>query len=251
MKTKYIVLSIITFFSIVSVALYGSGNQTRVVFCTFYTPSHAHMAEEWLLPSLKDIFDEISIGTAQQDGHSATFLKEGWTTTTRNKVAFIIDTIKKNMGSIIIFADADIFLFCPIKDEIMQLLESHDFVIQIDKPGTACSGFFALYAQGKTLKLWEKTLSIMEHDHTVSDQKALNRVLKKNKISLSWTFLPTTYFGGGTFGKGYWRPGKKLIIPQNPRMFHANYTRYAHKVAMLTYVKMFYLKELKGEKNGY
>lgn len=209
----------------------------RVILCTYYTDSHKKLATEWLLPSIKDNF-EIIIGSGEQHCPSATYLQHGWTKTTKNKVEFIVDTIENNLGSIVIFADADIVLFRPIKNEIISLLETKEFVVQLDSEGKLCSGFFALRANNKTLKLWQEIGLYMQKTAKMSDQGGLNHFLspKKNIFDIEWDFLPTTYFGGGTFRKSFWYPGKKLHVPDNPAMFHANWTRFSYKIAMLTHV---------------
>jgi len=220
----------------------------RVILCTYYTPSHKQMAQEWLITSIQDDF-EIIIGTGKQQCSSATYLQNGWTKTTREKVKFIIKTIKENINSIVIFADADIMFLKPIKKEIINLLFNKDFVGQIDRPGKLCSGFVAMWANNKTLALWKAVLEYMQAHHEISDQDALAHFLRPNKniFNLAWDFLPTTYFGGGTFKKRGWKPGKNLIIPENPAMFHANYTKHCYKIAMLTYVKKVIKKRQKKE----
>lgn len=212
--------------------------EPHVVLCTFYTESHKKLAEQWLLPSISDDF-EVIVGTGKQYCQSATYYHDGWTKTTKNKVQFIIETIKNHSGDIVIFSDADITFFKPIKQEIIEFLQKNEFVIQIDSPGKLCSGFFALRANKKMLNLWEAIYAYMCTNEDISDQNALNHFVspKKNVFKIVWDFLPATYFGGGTFKKSLWRPGDKLFIPENPAIFHANWTRFCYKIDMLMYVK--------------
>lgn len=207
----------------------------NIVLCTFYTPSHEPLAKKWLLPSIQDDIPVI-IGTAAQECPEATFYKPGWTNTTRKKVQFIIDVLEQHPDHIIIFADADITIFRPIAQELSQLLNNeYDFLAQIDKPTVACSGFFVMKSTPAIKTLWHLVLDIMEQDHTISDQKALNRALKKYavKLNISWGLLPETYCGGGTFGKRSWKPGQYIRIPKNIALFHANYTPYTYKESFL------------------
>jgi len=225
--------------SSIHTAVLADATQPHVVLCTFYTKSHEQLATEWLLPSIQDTDLEIIIGYGEQYCSSATYLHTGWTKTTKNKVEFIIETIQNNMGNIVIFADADIVLFRPIKDEIVHFLKTKEFVVQIDTPDKKlCSGFFALIANEKTLNLWQAIREYMQ-ESGVSDQGALNHFLSihKNQFDIEWDFLPSTYFGGGTFKKRLWKPGKHTHIPQNPAMFHANWTAYNNKVTLLSHVK--------------
>lgn len=216
---------------------YVCSQNPHIILCTYYTESHKKLATEWLLPSIQDDF-EIIIGSGEQHCPTATYLQQGWTKTTKNKVEFITETIKNNLGSIVIFADADIVFFKSIKNDILSFLEDKEFVVQLDSDGKLCSGFFALRANQKTLTLWREIGLYMQKTAKMSDQGALNHFLnpRKNIFALEWAFLPTTYFGGGTFRKSFWYPGKKLHVPENPAMFHANWTRFSYKIAMLTHV---------------
>ena len=223
------------------------------VLCTYYTPSHKELATQWLLPSVKDDV-EVIIRKGIQQCTSATYRQSNWTKTTRDKVHFIIKTIENHMGGIVIFADADITLFRPVVEELTELLTGKEFIAQIDRPGKICSGFFALRANKKTLKLWRAVLQYMNENHNISDQDALHHFLTPNRnvFDIVWDFLPITYFGCGTFkGKGgFWRPGKNVRIPDNPAMFHANYTRFCNKIAVLTYVKSMVESRNKKKENG-
>jgi hypothetical protein len=212
-----------------------------IVFCTFYTPSHETLATEWMIPSLKDDVPMI-VGTSEQKCESATYFKNGWTATMRDKVDFLLDILKTNRGKIIVSIDPDIIFFRPVKDRIIELLVDCDFVGQRDKPDKVevCAGFVAMHANDVVIALWEQVRSLMRKKGSLCDQVALNAVLhgQSKTLGLRWAFLPTDeFFGGGTFKREQWAPGKDLYIPDNPRMFHANFTIFCHKEEMLQFVK--------------
>ncbi len=227
-----------------------SNVQQPVILCTYFTESHKTLAHEWMLPSIKDDFT-IIIGNGEQVCPNASYFSPGWTKTTLDKVNFIISVIENNMGAIVIFADTDIIFFRPIKKQIIDLLEEKEFVVQKDAPDkTLCSGFFALKANTKTLQLWQAVQGYMEKNSSKCDQWGLNNFLNphKNSFDIAWSFLPTEHFcGGGTFKKRLWKPGRKAIVPSNVAMFHANYTHYQNKIAMLTYVKKIVTSRQKEE----
>jgi hypothetical protein len=206
------------------------------------TPSHEILRDNYFLPSLQDDFDLI-IENAEQTCTTSAFMSEGWTKTTIKKVDLIIKAIHENWGSFFIFSDLDIQFFQPIEDAICTLLKDNDLIIQKNCPsGVLCSGFFVCRANEKTLQLWSDVKTMMLQNPEQSDQITLNQCIKrhskKNPYDVQWDYLPTTFFGGGTLTGTYWYPGKKLPVPQNIMIHHANWTRgIANKVAQLEYVK--------------
>lgn len=215
----------------------------RIPLYVIFTPSHKILFEKYFQPSLQDNFD-LHIKKIPQECPSAEFMSENWTKTTIKKVIYIIEAIKENRGNIIIYADVDIQFFGPIEKDIRRLMKKKDFLIQKDDPkGRVCSGFFVMRANKKTLALWEDVLTIMQNDHTVSDQTALNRCLnkKKNPYAICWDYLPNRYFGGGTLTGRSWRPGRKIYVPKNAKMHHANWTKgIKNKIKQLLYVKKIF-----------
>jgi hypothetical protein len=216
----------------------------RMPLYAIYTPSHEILLKNFFLPSIQDDFD-LHIKNIEQECSSAIFMSQDWTKTTRKKVAYIIQAIEENMGDIYIFSDVDIQFFEPIEDDIRSLMQEKDFLIQKDHPsGIMCSGFFVCRANEKTKNMWQDALHIMETDHKVSDQNALNRCLspkngKKNSYDIVWEYLPEQYFGGGTFTGRYWELGKRIPVPNDAKMHHANWTKgIDNKIKQLKYVKM-------------
>jgi hypothetical protein len=214
----------------------------KIKLYALYTPSHEVLKDKFFLPSLQDDF-EVIFEFCEQTCQSVKFMSEGWTDTTIRKVDLIIRAIKENWGSIFIFSDVDIQFFRPIQEAILEHMQDKDMVIQRNTPsGVLCSGFFACRGNEKTLRLWEDVKKTMEQDNSSSDQISLNRCIKrskkKNPYSLSWDYLPDTFFGGGTLTGCLWNPGMVLPIPHNIMIHHANWTRgIKNKIAQLVYVR--------------
>jgi len=234
MKTKNFIVLIL--FLLIS----SSTKTEKMKLYALYTPSHAVLKNEWFIPSIQDDFDLI-LEFHEQTCPSGYFMGSGWTKTTIKKVKLIIHAIEENWGKIFIFSDVDIQFFAPIQEHIEKLIENKDIIIQKNSPnGVFCSGFFSCRGNEKTLQLWQDALNLMANDQKISDQKALNRCLKKknNKYGIVWGYLPNTFFGGGTLTGHRWRPGKKLPIPKNIVMHHANWTSsFKDKILQLRYVR--------------
>lgn len=219
------------------------------------TPSHDILKDTYFLPSIQDDFD-IIIVSAEQTCPSAGFMSTGWTQTTARKVDLIITAIHENWGSFFIFSDVDIQFFAPIEKTITKLIKDKDLVIQKNCPnGVLCSGFFACRANERTLALWTDVRKVMQKDSSQSDQISLNKCIKrnnkKNPYNISWDYLPNSFFGGGTLTGHLWQPGKKLPVPHNIVMHHANWTKgISNKIAQLKYVKKVVSRRNKTKKTN-
>jgi hypothetical protein len=210
-----------------------------IVFCTFFTPSHECLAQEWMIASLQDDDVPLIIGTGEQKCPSAIYHQEGWQDTMIDKADFIIKMLKEHRGSIVVFIDPDIVFFKPIKERLIRLIKHYDFVAQRDKPTTeeVCTGFIAMHANDVMIACWQDARNLMTKNNDLDDQAAFNRALSSKK-KIKWKLLPKDeFFGGGTFTGAYWTPGKRLTIPSNPRMFHANFCAFPNKITMLEYVQ--------------
>ena len=216
--------------------------QEKMRLYALYTPSHEVLKDQFFLPSIQDDFD-IVFEFCEQTCPSAKFMNEGWTDTTIRKVDLIIRAIQENWGSIFIFSDVDIQFFAPIQETILMLMQDKDMVIQKNSPnGVLCSGFFACRANEKTLQLWQDVKSVMQKNKLNSDQNSLNRCIKRssknNPYNVVWSYLPNTFFGGGTLTGHEWSPGMRLPVPHGIMMHHANWTKgIKNKIAQLVYVR--------------
>lgn len=232
---KYI--SIIMYILILYVAT--SHCQEKLKLYAIYTPSHECLKNDFFLPSLQDDFTVI-FKLHKQTCKSAQFMTRGWTQTTIQKVNLIIEAIQENWDNIFIFSDVDIQFFGPIEETIRSLMEGKDMIIQKNSPdGVLCSGFFACRGNKKTLELWKDVKKEMKKDLQCSDQKSLNRCIRRSAHkNIIWDYLPDNFFGGGTLTGRYWQPNMQLPIPHDIIMHHANWTRgISNKILQLEYVR--------------
>lgn len=64
-----------------------------------------------------------------------------------------------------------------------------------------------------------------------------------NKYHLRWSYLPDKFYNPGLTRRERWVPGKKLSIPTNIVIHHANWTKgLNNKISQLKYVKKIFLK---------
>ena len=237
MKIKLIMCIVIAFFYITF-----SFSYEKMKLYALYTPSHEVLKDQFFLPSIQDDFDVIC-EFCDQTCPTAGFMSEGWTQTTMRKVDLIIRAIHENWGKIFIFSDVDIQFFNSIHDTILMLMQDKDLVMQKNNPeGVLCTGFFACRGNEKTLHLWTDVKKTMQKKQLQSDQISFNQCIKrrskKNPYNVVWSYLPDTFFGGGTLTGYMWLPGQILPIPHDIIIHHANWTKgVKNKIAQLTYVR--------------
>ena len=237
MKKLYVISVIVLLFYVTE-----SFSDEKIKLYALYTPSHKILKDKYFLPSIQDDFD-IVLEFYDQTCPSAKFMREGWTETTMRKVDLIIRAIKENWGSIFIFSDVDIQFFCPIQQTVLMYMHDNDMMIQKNSPsGVLCTGFFVCRGNEKTLQLWKDVKKTMEKGGLYSDQNSLNHCIKRhsknNPYNVNWSYLPDTFFGGGTLTGCEWHPGESLPIPRDIMMHHANWTKgIKNKIAQLVYVR--------------
>jgi MoaA/NifB/PqqE/SkfB family radical SAM enzyme len=184
------------------------------------SPSHDTLKDEWFLRTLKDDY-EVCTYRCDVRGQG-TYLEEDWTRAVLFKSATIIDAIQENWGDVFVYSDVDVTFFAPTKTTILKRLIDRDIVCQLDDPrGNLCTGFFGIRANEATLKLWREVQKTVQRERC--DQIAFNRLVRKSK-DLRAGYLPSSFFGPGTFSGRVFRGGDRLYIPARPVMFHANYT---------------------------
>jgi MoaA/NifB/PqqE/SkfB family radical SAM enzyme len=199
-----------------------------------YTPSHKKLKDKWFLPSLRDKF-EIEFYEFAKSG-DGNYLESDWTEAVLFKCEVIIKSIKDHPGEIIFYSDVDIIFFAKFKERVLQALEGKDIVCQVDDPyGSLCTGFFALRSNRLTLKLWEEVHEAVKTEGR--NQPAFNRIIRGMK-DIHYEYLPVTFFGAGTFRPVLWKKGDLILLPENPVMFHANWTMgIGNKTFLLRQVK--------------
>jgi MoaA/NifB/PqqE/SkfB family radical SAM enzyme len=185
-----------------------------------YTESHRRLKDEWFLPSLQDNY-ELSIFHCVTQG-PGNYMEAGWSEAVSFKSQVIIETIKENWGGVFVYADVDIEFFKPTENILRKSIEDKDIVCQLDDPsGTLSTGFFVLRANDLTLKLWEDVRKAVATERR--DQHAFNRLVRRMD-GLRASYLPSRFFGTGTFHPILRQAGARFLIPNSPIMFHANWT---------------------------
>jgi MoaA/NifB/PqqE/SkfB family radical SAM enzyme len=149
-------------------------------------------------------------------------MEAGWSEAVAFKSQVLIETIKANWGGVFVYADVDIEFFQPTEHMLRESIEDKDVVCQLDDPsGNLSTGFFVLRANERTLKLWEDVRKAITTERR--DQHAFNRFVRRMN-GLRASYLPSRFFGTGTFHPILRRAGARFLIPHSPIMFHANWT---------------------------
>lgn len=199
---------------------------------TFFTDSHKQLLDLFLhnFPYQDNI--ELNIKRFPQECKSGSYMSDGWTSTMRRKVEYIIQSLEETPeGDWFVHADCDIILFDGWADILDKYKDEFDVLVQNDHPNM-CAGFFFCKSNSKTKSLWNKVLSNLHNfDH---DQSAMNFYLKAMK-EVKTGILPNSYFTYGYFGKDKWN-GHEFSVPNidNLKMFHANWTQgIENKIALI------------------
>lgn len=251
-------INLIILFVLISINFLVITNDKLKLY-TFYTPSHEKLFVEWFLPTLQDDF-ELIVEKYPQECPSASLWEDGWGKTMLRKVNLILRGINENWGKIFIYADIDIQFFRPMEKLIIDAMKNKDVVFQKNSPrGDVCAGFIVCRGNENTKMLWENIKKIMIatqspsdestlnsiigcHVSKVTDKKVVNSIVKASGFKgVKWSYLPVTFFGGGTLSGVGWVPGKELLLPDNIEelvLHHANWSRgIEKKIQQFIYVR--------------
>ena len=196
-----------------------------------YSASHETLKDKWFLRTLKDDYD-VRLRRCDVRGQGS-YMQEDWTQTIFFKCDTIIDAIQKYWDEIFVYSDVDVAFLGPTKSAILESLAGKDIVCQLDDPmGNLCTGFLALHANHRTLRLWQEVRRALERERR--DQIAFNRVAREME-DLRVGYLPVSFFGAGTFAARQVCGRQRFYVPDNPVMFHANFTiGVPNKMTLLT-----------------
>jgi MoaA/NifB/PqqE/SkfB family radical SAM enzyme len=196
-----------------------------------FSASHETLKDQWFLRTLKDDYD-VRLRRCDVRGPGS-YMQEDWTQTILFKCDTIIDAIQKYWDEIFVYSDVDVAFFRPTESAILESLAGKDIVCQLDDPvGNLCTGFLALHANDRTLRLWQQVRRALERERR--DQIAFNRVSREME-DLRVGYLPLSFFGPGTFAARAIRGRQRFYVPDNPVMFHANFTiGVPNKMALLS-----------------
>lgn len=195
-----------------------------------FSPSHEILKNEFLLPTLQDDY-EVCLFPCHVRGEGR-YLEADWTEAVLFKADTIIRAIKESPGGMFVYADMDVVFLAATRTALLESLRDADIACQLDDPqGNLCTGFFAIRANDRTLKLWQQVRECVTRERR--DQPAFNRLVRLTE-GLRCAYLPTSFFGTGTFTGRSHRPGERFHIPARAAMFHANWTvGVDNKIALL------------------
>ncbi|MDD5262350.1 MAG: putative nucleotide-diphospho-sugar transferase [Methylacidiphilales bacterium] len=188
-----------------------------------YSPSHACLAQRWFLPSVRHEYDVDVRNCPEPDGASrGTFLEADWQEAVQFKSKQILGVIERHPGECFVYSDVDVRFYGPTLPAVWRALDGCDIVCHLDDPGgNLCTGFMAMRANAVTHLLWTRVLAALPKMRR--DQIEFNRLLRV-MTELRWGYLPEGFFGTGTFKARHWEPGTHFHVPENPLVFHANWT---------------------------
>jgi len=205
---------------------------------TFLAEAQEFMYENYFLSSLpKDFEPHATIHTEPYVDFGVTPFSER----TRSKLDFIAEACKENFGEIIVFADADVQFFGPIKETLIE--ELGDFDIACQQGGiftyfSLCPGFFVCDCNPTTLKLFDNMKKFFRTD----DQFSLNEqkwICKYKCLSPSkfFTIGHVLYLNNNNKSKR-WEEGVDFTVPNTILMHHASgVTTLEKKLKLLDIVR--------------
>ena len=188
----------------------------KVKLYSIYTEENS-ILKDIFLESIKDDWEiDISYCGKAGDGGGSGFTS-GWHEIIRKKIKFLVDKIKENWGSIIIWADIDIQFFGKCSALINKSIIDKDIVFISEQwpKKEVNTGFFVMRCNPKTLSLLELVSQANMDNLPYADQSAANNILKDNTIGITWDILP----------RQFWAMSHGWPPPINIVLHHANCTR--------------------------
>ena len=119
---------------------------------THVTATHVEMARRFLLPSASEF--DVNMGTSKQAGQGS-FGSRGWWDNVKAKARTMWRAVRDKPGDIIVWADADVQFFGPVKDRLVALLGDADIASQREPGGAPCTGFYVARCNAHTRRLFE------------------------------------------------------------------------------------------------
>lgn len=204
---------------------------------TYYTKTHEHMFNEFLINSLNlhNEFEVIS-STGKQHSNDGNYFSEGFNETTKDKIIFLLNVLENSVdeNEFVLFSDVDIIFLKPIKNYLTQYFE-YDIVFQ-NGFGGLNTGFFLLKNNNVIKKLLQ---DVIENCYLYdNDQITLNNVIKNHNVKFSM-FGDEILSPAHILGPRIWN-GEDLRIPNNTLVFHACWCEGTDKkIKLLEYVRNY------------
>ncbi|MCO6430885.1 MAG: class I SAM-dependent methyltransferase [Deltaproteobacteria bacterium] len=189
----------------------------------FVTPHYQTIVDRYFLPFMPSDFD-LREARLDQQVERYVFQGENWADLCLYKADVIVQAVRENMGSNILFTDADIQFFRPCRWQLEQLLEEHSMAFQNNlapgEPGFEINfGFFAVWCDAATLAFWEAFRTLLRSNTKIFDQELVTLMLRQ--VPLKWAMLSHEEF---MCPGRKWEPGQPLPVTPNLAMHHANWT---------------------------
>ena len=208
---------------------------------TFLSEAQREMYEKYFLSSLPTEFDVNT--TFHNDSYiepESAYYSLGhpcpeFTERMKMKAIFMKKTCEKNFGDIIVFADADLQFFGPLKKTLIEELGNLDMVCQQDDMWSVsrklCGGLMVCRCNTHTLKLFTQ----IEKNFRIDDQVTLND--QKNICKHKALPMEQFFTVGHVLGRQWWKE-VNFSIPQSILVHHASWTLgIENKMKLLEIVK--------------
>lgn len=206
-----------------------------------FTPSHRPLLEQHFLPSLPLwLLGKLELRELPQEG-TGEFDTAGFHATCVRKVELVLEALAVETEPFL-FSDVDVRFYGPVVEDLMRYVPpGADIAFQDDGPGLACTGFFFVRPNDRTLALFETALDYMRGRPTaILDQPAVNAAIATiygETNSCRSVMLPHRYWTIGQTGK-HWNPGDPVNPPAGMLMHHGNWTKgVGNKLRLLDEVR--------------
>lgn len=184
------------------------------LFCCF-TPAHEILYKTYFLPSVPPGFSVAPIEINIEG--SGDFLSSEFLRCIDAKIGFIQQSLRDNLGDIIIWSDVDIQFFRLDVVKLISELGEHDIAFQREgsRVPDVNTGFFICRCNERVLEFFSIVKDKLKQMQGANEQYVINCLLQSGgNCHLSWAYLPLAYYAR-THG---WPP------PRNLKLYHANAT---------------------------
>jgi hypothetical protein len=185
------------------------------IFCC-YTASHNRLYHDDFLPTIPPAFtlqSELIEMFGQGHYDSPQFVP-----CVVKKVDLILQSLRENTGSVIIWSDVDIQFYRLTPGIALAELGDHDIAFQAaGVPADEInSGFFICRCNQRVIKFFEEVRHGLCHEHAGEiEERVINKLLPRlGEDELSWRQLPRSFYARSN----YWPPPRDLVL------YHANQT---------------------------
>src|SRR5437660_3272142 len=182
------------------------------IYCCF-TPAHEILLRQEFLPSIPETFS-VRAESIEVAG-PGDFLSPEFLRCINQKISLIIESLRTNLGDVIVWADIDIRVFSLSPSKLVSELGEHDIAFQREgKIGDYVNtGFFVCRGNERVIRFFQRVAAGLQENPNANEQYVVNQLLC-DEPRISWTHLPLRYYAR-THG---WPP------PSDLALYHANAT---------------------------